>query len=500
MNRFKNFGFTLIEMIISLFIATLVITAVATTFQNFTSFNNWIIHYSYTQKHAAYELSVFKKLFANFTHMLSSEALGLSLEKVLFRSGDHLGISLLSFSADGADQISATDDEGKLSIHQGFIQGGMAKDGNALYVVDTGNHVIRKIDTVLQTMSVFAGDVTHAGSTDATGTLALFRNPTGIVAYNNALYVVDTGNHAIRKIDIATQEVTTFAGTLGVSGNVSVEKELSYFSYPTAIAIDSSTGDFYVADTGNHLVKKISGGIVSVLLGTVGESGKNYDTIDATGLLHFSLYSPTSLVFDSNLHVLYINDYENKRILSLEEDEKVFTVDSGKYFGSLQMYDDALSYHYVLYQEMESGDVRFYKPVDKEHGLFFNAKEDVSIYPENYWMHSFLYDSGVYFMWGLRTTDNQWGIFQIDPLADSISTLFGVSGEYGSLSLFDVSAHVFSSFSDFIGDVPVIYFHVRENPTSVRANEYEFLLSYYFGDDKEDASSKLHYSLILGDE
>ncbi len=90
---------------------------------------------------------------------------------------------------------------------------GMVKVGTNLYVADTFNHLIRKIDlsNTNYTVTTFAGSGT-AGTADGTGTAAQFRNPRDITSDGTYLYVGDS-NH-IRRITLATQVVLTIAGAL----------------------------------------------------------------------------------------------------------------------------------------------------------------------------------------------------------------------------------------------------------------------------------------------
>ena len=130
--------------------------------------------------------------------------------------------------------------------------GGIAihTDGT-IYIADTGNHAIRKLtDSVL---SIVAGSVGNSGMINAQGASARFSSPKGIaVDTDGNIYVADTGNNRIRKID-TTQNVTTYAGT-GVVGNA--DGATATFNAPQGIAIDSA-GVLYVADTGNHIIRKI---------------------------------------------------------------------------------------------------------------------------------------------------------------------------------------------------------------------------------------------------
>ena len=135
------------------------------------------------------------------------------------------------------------------------------KQGN-LYVVDTSNHGIRKISRTGM-VSTFAGG--RQGTADGLGSDAEFRFPSGItidVAGN--LYVADYGNHRIRKISPEGFVITLAGDTKGLQDGIGMAAQ---FNQPSGIAIDVA-GNLYVADSGNNLIRKISPrGLVSTLVG-----------------------------------------------------------------------------------------------------------------------------------------------------------------------------------------------------------------------------------------
>jgi MYXO-CTERM domain-containing protein len=149
---------------------------------------------------------------------------------------------------------------------------GVAVDpaGN-VYVSDTGNHKIRKI-TPAGVVSTLAG-AGVSGYADGTGETARFREPSGIAAdATGNVYVADWGNHAIRKITPAGV-VTTFAGSGGVLGNADGTGSAARFQLPSGVAVDAA-GNVYVADTLNHTIRKItSAGVVTTLAGLAEAKG-----------------------------------------------------------------------------------------------------------------------------------------------------------------------------------------------------------------------------------
>ena len=156
---------------------------------------------------------------------------------------------------------------------------GITSDGTNLYVADSGNHTIRKIVIATGEVTTLAGTAGSTGSVDGTGTAALFNNPLGVASDVNDVYVADSGNHTIRKIVIATGEVTTLAGTAGTSGSTDGTGTAALFNNPSEIASDGT--NLYIVDSGNHTIRKIviATGEVTTLAGTAGTSGST----DGTG-------------------------------------------------------------------------------------------------------------------------------------------------------------------------------------------------------------------------
>ena len=156
---------------------------------------------------------------------------------------------------------------------------GIAVDGSGnVYVADTSNQLIRKI-TSAAVVTTLAGTATRVGATDGTGSAALFYLPySAAVDGAGNVYIADYGNHTIRKISSAGV-VTTLAGAAGLTGSTDGTGSAARFNQPLGVTVDPS-GNVFVADSANHTVRKITpAGVVTTLAGLAGSAG----TADGTG-------------------------------------------------------------------------------------------------------------------------------------------------------------------------------------------------------------------------
>ena len=191
----------------------------------------------------------------------------------------------------------------------------VAVDGAGnVYVADLSNHRIRKI-TTSGVVSTLAGSGT-SGYTDGTGTSAQFNSPTG-VAVDGAgnVYVADQGNHRIRKITTSGVVSTLAGSTYGYTDGTGTSAK---FYNPIGVAVDGA-GNVYVADQGNHRIRKITeSGVVSTL------AGSTYGYTDGTGTSAKFAY-PFGVAVDGAGNV-YVADYNNHRIRKITASGVVSTL------------------------------------------------------------------------------------------------------------------------------------------------------------------------------
>ena len=206
----------------------------------------------------------------------------------------------------GVTTSGATD--GTLTSARFFQPGAVAVDASGtVYVADTNNHTIRKI-TFFGVVTTFAGTAGSPGLANGTGSAARFNLPRGLAIDGSGnLYVGATSHAAIRKITPAG-EVSTLAG--GTAGSADGTGSAARFISPSGLAVDGG-GNVYVADAGNHAIRKItSAGVVTTLAGVLGPGG--FGSVDGTGA-GAKFNSPRGVAVDGGGNV-YVADRDSYSI------------------------------------------------------------------------------------------------------------------------------------------------------------------------------------------
>lgn len=212
------------------------------------------------------------------------------------------------YSGDGGDASSAT-----LNYPRGLCIDAY----NNIYIADTANNVIRKINATTNIISTIAGNVNAVPTTDlgngavATSISVNLRIPQSVyVDSSQNIYIADTGNRRIRKVDATTQKISTYCGTGngGFNGD-NILATAANLNIPVYVTGDASY--IYVTDLGHNRVRKInkSTNMITTVIGN-GDFEYTGDNIPATSA---GLNQPRGLGIDT-LGNIYVADTLHSRV------------------------------------------------------------------------------------------------------------------------------------------------------------------------------------------
>ena len=224
-----------------------------------------------------------------------------------------------------------------------------ADDSGNVYVADFSNQRIRKISP--------AGNVTtiagsgQEGYADGPALSAKFDYPRGIVLDKSGnLYIGDSWNHRIRKIDLKTNQVTTYAGggqAMGVQvegGYLDASDTAASFNTPCGLSIDPD-GNIYVADANNHRIRKIDALRRVTTISGSGPVGKVNGGFMNGAFSVARLNTPTEICY-TNLGFLLIGDTYNNRVRKLLSDGSLSTLAGNGTAGRVDGADSIAQFNY----------------------------------------------------------------------------------------------------------------------------------------------------------
>jgi hypothetical protein len=213
----------------------------------------------------------------------------------------------------------------------------LSTNGSVLWIGDYLNQTVRGMDLATAAVSTIAGQVGAPGTSDGIGTAAQFNNPYGMTSDGKSLFICDTYGMTIRRMDLATGNVTTFAGS--ASGYADGIGAAARFNRPTGITTDGTY--LYVTDYLNHAIRRIEIATATVLtiagsppsLGAV--LGDADDPSPVGGLSTASRFRrPIDVTTDGTN--LYITDSQNSKIRKIVIATGVVSTLAGPAPGTLE--------------------------------------------------------------------------------------------------------------------------------------------------------------------
>lgn len=276
--------------------------------------------------------------YFNYTYKAETFLLGGAIQ------GKALSLSSIVTTIAGSTTPGSNDGVGTAARFN--FPASITTDGTNFYIADSANNEIRKMVIASGEVSTFAGSTT-AGTTNAIGTAARFNNPIGITMDGTNLYVADTDNNRIRKIVIATGEVTTFAGAASESGSIDGIGTAARFYGPWAITTDGV--NLYVADTKNCTIRKIviaTSEVTTLAGGYHGDGITPPGSADGIGTAA-EFYLPSGITTDGTN--LYVADSGNHKIRKVVIDTAEVTTLAGSTTpGSADGIGAAASFFYPM--------------------------------------------------------------------------------------------------------------------------------------------------------
>lgn len=321
-------GFTLIEFVISTIILTIIMSGSTAFFIRYINDQIRSIGYLGSMEENMLEVSMLGNMIKSANAVQIVYPLEQANDDALFQqlilekgTSDPSGSPYSVISTTEIADPSRNDRlERVVAIKDIFLFNDTAFDSlnHLLYYTNTGNHTIRAYNVVNGENTVIVGIPGQSGFNELSGPMdakaALLNSPAGIHFKNGVLYISDTGNNRIRTIKNGLIETVAGNGEIGFQEDELNQNALQApLHMPMGLTVDP-LGNIIFADTGNHRIRTIGGGIIKTI------AGKGYPEAYISANVNpreVYLNYPIDLALDQGGN-LYISDSHYSRIVKLE--------------------------------------------------------------------------------------------------------------------------------------------------------------------------------------
>ncbi len=281
-----------------------------------------------------------------------------------------------------------------------------------LYVADALGNVIWAVDPS-GNVSIYAGTASQQGYLDGPRSSAYFYFPVSVaVDANENVFVADMYNHVIREISFTDGNVSTLAGVAGSYGGSDTPTSAgsALFLYPDGVAVDTISNSLYVVEYANNAVRKIdlNSGMVATFAGQIAQSGFR-DGVGKDALFNCNTLSINAVKVDHSGNV-YVADSCNNAIRMIDPSGNVSTLAGNGGAGFLDGPGASAQFNNpcdiavdgvgnVFVADSNNNTIRMISPsgeVSTPSGATFNFPVGLAISPSGYLFESDLVDMGIH--------------------------------------------------------------------------------------------------------